>query len=68
MITLKMEKQCGCFKKSDLEAEQTFTTKEEALEKAKSMCEDMNKTFCQKHQFSFEESENEILIKVEMNH
>ena len=67
MITLKMEKQCGCFKKSDLEAQQQFTTKEEAMEKAEDMCKHMNDKFCQKHQFSFEETENEIIIKVEMN-
>lgn len=59
-----MEKQCGCFKKSDLKAEQTFNTKEEALNEAKNTCEDMNDTFCQKHSFSYEEIENEIIIKM----
>jgi len=67
MTTLRMEKQCGCFKKSSFSAEQTFNTKEEALEEAKNMCEDMNETFCQKHSFSFEENENEILIKMAQN-
>ena len=67
MITLKMEKQCGCFKKSSFDAEQTFSTKEEALQEAKAMCEDMNETFCQKHSFSFVENGNEIIIKMEQN-
>ncbi len=67
MITVKMEKQCGCFKKSDFQAEQTFTTKEEALKEALAMCEDMNETFCQKHNFTVEDNGDELLIKVEMN-
>ncbi|MCK5295065.1 MAG: hypothetical protein KAJ49_10450 [Arcobacteraceae bacterium] len=67
MITLKMEKECGCFKKSSFNAEQTFTTKGEALQSAKGMCEDMNETFCQKHKFNFEQNENEIIIKMERN-
>jgi len=67
VITLKMEKQCGCFKKSSYNAEQTFNTKEEALETAKNMCEDMNETFCQKHSFKFEETNTEIIIKMEQN-
>jgi len=67
MVTLKIEKQCGCFKKSDLKAEQTFETKDEALKEAKDMCEYMNEKFCQKHNFSLEENGDEIVIKVEMN-
>jgi hypothetical protein len=67
MITVKMEKQCGCFKKSDFQAEQTFETKEEALKEALAMCEDMNETFCQKHNFKVEENGDEMIIKVEMN-
>jgi hypothetical protein len=31
------------------------------------MCEDMNETFCQKHNFSVEENGEEIVIKMEMN-
>jgi len=67
MITLKMEKQCGCFKKSDFKEEQTFATKEEALKEALAMCEDMNETFCQKHNFTVVENGDEMMIKVDMN-
>lgn len=67
MITLKMEKQCGCFKKSDFQDEQTFETKEEALKEALAMCEDMNETFCQKHNFTVVENGDEMIIKVDMN-
>ncbi len=67
MITLKMEKQCGCFKKSDFKDEQTFETKEEALKEAVAMCEDMNETFCQKHNFTVIEDGDILMIKVDMN-
>jgi hypothetical protein len=67
MITLKMEKQCGCFKKSDFKEEQTFASKEEALKEALAMCEDMNETFCQKHNFTVVENDDEMMIKVDMN-
>ena len=65
MITLKIQRQCGCFKKSDLESEQTFNTTEEALQKAQEMCEYMNESFCQKHSFSFEQINKNIIIKME---
>jgi hypothetical protein len=67
MITVKMEKQCGCFKKSDFKEEQTFASKEEALKEALAMCEDMNETFCQKHNFTVVENGDELMIKVDMN-
>ena len=67
MITLKMEKQCGCFKKSDFKEEQTFASKEEALKEALAMCEDMNETFCQKHNFTVVEEGANIVIKMDLN-
>jgi len=67
MTKLIMQKQCGCFRKSDLKAEQTFETKEEAHEEAVKMCEFMNEKFCQKHNFSIEDNGDEIVIKVELN-
>ncbi len=67
MITVKMEKQCGCFKRSDFKEEQTFDSKEEALKEALAMCEDMNETFCQKHNFSVVEDGDMMIIKMELN-
>ena len=66
MIELLMEKQCGCFKRSDFQASQTFETKEEALQEADEMCKTMNIKFCHKHKFSYEENENQIIIKMEI--
>ena len=62
-----MEKQCGCFKRSDFQDEQTFESKEEALKEALAMCEDMNETFSQKHNFSVVEEGDTMMIKLEMN-
>ena len=67
MITIEMEKQCGCFKKSDYNAVQTFANKDEALLAASEMCSDMNETFCQKHNFKVAEEGDKLIIKVEMN-
>ena len=61
-----MQKQCGCFRKSSYEEVQNFDTKEEALKKVNEMCEDMNENFCQKHNFTFIQNNNEILIKMEI--
>ena len=67
MIELLMDKQCACFKRSDFEASQTFETKEEALTQATEMCRVMNIKFCHKHKFRYEENENQIIIKMEIN-
>ena len=67
MITVEMEKQCGCFKRSDFQAVQTFNNKDEALLAASQMCSDMNETFCQKHNFKVTENGDTLVIKVEMN-
>jgi len=61
-----MAKQCGCFKRSDFKPSETFETKEEALEAADERCRIMNIKFCHKHKFSYEENENQIIIKMEV--
>ena len=67
MITVEMEKQCGCFKRSEHQAVQTFENKDDALLAASAMCNDMNETFCEKHNFQVREEGNKLIIKVEMN-
>ena len=67
MVSLIMQKECGCFKKSSYESKQIFQTNTEAFEVAQSMCEDMNKNFCQKHKFTIQNNNNEIIIKMEIN-
>jgi len=67
LVELIIEKQCGCFKKSSYNAINTFQTVDDAIKEAEIMCEDMNKNFCLKHKFYYEESQNNITIKMEIN-
>ena len=68
MITVRMEKECGCFKRSDYPSTKAFDTKDDALLYAQELCAEMNETFCQKHRFSVHETaEEEMTIKEAMN-
>ncbi|MCH9814759.1 MAG: hypothetical protein K0U47_12545 [Epsilonproteobacteria bacterium] len=67
MITVEIEKECGCFKKSDFTAIQTFSSKELARQEAQILCEEMNETFCQKHNFMIDKSDNQITIKMALD-
>ena len=55
MFTINIDKECGCFKKSDFENNKGFENKDDALVEALNMVDHMNKEFCQKHEFSFSE-------------
>lgn len=65
MYTVKVAKECGCFRKSDLKNNQTFENKDDALLSAINMCNTMNAEFCQKHEFSVKEEGNNIVILVD---
>jgi hypothetical protein len=67
MFNVKMEKECGCFKRSGMESVKTFDNKDDAMIEAAQWAEEMNETFCQKHNFSIIEEGNDLIIKVEMN-
>ncbi|HLD23356.1 MAG TPA: hypothetical protein VJA83_05390 [Sulfuricurvum sp.] len=67
MFNVKMEKECGCFKRSGMESVKTFENKDDAMIEAAQWAEEMNQTFCQKHNFSIIEEGNDLIIKVEMN-
>ena len=66
MYKVKMEKECGCFRRSGISAIKEFATHEKALKEAQMMCEDMNENFCGKHSFSVEAGEEIIVIKMQM--
>jgi len=55
MFTVSIDKECGCFKRSDYQNNKSFESKDEALLNAKDMVEDMNENFCQKHSFVLSE-------------
>ncbi len=65
MYTIQMEKECGCFKKSDYTNPMTFESKDDALMQARLMENHMNREFCQKHFFTAIEDGENITIKVE---
>jgi len=67
MFTVKMEKECGCFKRSGMENNKPFNNRDDAMLEAKEWAEEMNETFCKKHNFSIIEEGQDLIIKVDMN-
>jgi hypothetical protein len=67
MSTIIVEKECGCFKREGYSNNIECETKEEALTKAIEMAEEMNETFCKKHNFQVVENGDDIMIKMGMN-
>lgn len=67
MFNVRMEKECGCFKRSGMPTVKAFDNKDDALSEAQEWSEEMNDTFCRKHKFNVVEEGNEFIIKVEMN-
>jgi len=65
MFKVIVEKECGCFRKSGMENNKAFESKDDALIAAMNMAKEMNQEFCQKHEFQVAEAENNILIKVD---
>ena len=62
MITLKLEKECGCFKKSGMKNNLSFSDKDAALMEATRLAAEMNETWCQKHEFSVREEGDDLLV------
>jgi len=65
MYTINVDKECGCFRRSDLENNQTFASNDDALSKATSMVNLMNDKFCGKHEFSLKEDGNTFQITMQ---
>ncbi len=62
MVSLEVEKRCGCFTRARLEESLRFDTKEQALKKAKEMLMIMNNDFCGKHKFKIVEENDTVKI------
>jgi len=62
MITLEVEKKCGCFTRAKLAGFFEFGTKEQAMKKANEMLRIMNNDFCGKHKFKIIEENDTIKI------
>jgi hypothetical protein len=68
MYTVDMERECGCFKRSDFSAHKDFETQKDAYNYANIASEIMNEDFCGKHHFFSQKiSENEFVIRVVEN-
>ncbi|MDX1295207.1 MAG: hypothetical protein R3302_03005 [Sulfurimonadaceae bacterium] len=64
MYRVEVKNPCKCFLKSGNVEMQTFPTKEEAREEAERMLEQMQTTFCQKHQFVMSELVGNFTITI----
>ena len=62
MYKIIVSNQCSCFKKSNLENNLKFQSKDEALLKAIEMKNTMNNDFCKKHEFDLQEMYNNFVI------
>lgn len=62
MHNIIVEKECGCFKRSDLVNNLSIASKDDALIKAIQMKDQMNDEFCGKHDFEIAESSNNFII------
>ncbi len=65
MFKIVVEKECGCFKKSDLQNNVEVASKDEALLKTLEMRDTMNDDFCGKHKFKVQEVKNSFVIAME---
>jgi len=64
MYSVTIEKQCGCFKKSDMPATKNFENRDDALIEAKAWADEMSETFCKKHTFSVVEDGENFIIRL----
>ena len=62
MFKIIVEKECSCFKKSDLKNNIELESKDEALLKTLEMRDIMNDDFCGKHKFKVQEVDNNFVI------
>lgn len=65
MFNIIVERECGCFKRSDMEKNISLESKDEALLKSLEMRDTMNNKFCAKHKFVIQEVENNFIISMQ---
>lgn len=64
MFRVVVEKECGCFVKSDLKSGIELDSKDDALMKSIEMKDFMNDEFCGKHSFKVQEVGNSFIISM----
>lgn len=65
MFKIIVDKECGCFKRSDFQNNIEVNSKDEALSKSLEMVNHMNDEFCGKHKFKVEEAGDTFVIKMQ---
>ena len=62
MSTITIMQECGCFKRSNLENNVSFESKDDAMIKAQETIRHMNEKFCGKHGFELSENGTDFSI------
>jgi hypothetical protein len=65
MSVINIDRECGCFSRSNLENNLKFESKDDAMVKALEMINHINEKFCGKHGFTL--SENGTDFSISMN-
>ena len=65
MYTIKIQNECECFKKSDLENNMKFPSQTSAVMRAMKILNQMNNTFCEKHNFILKEDNDNFIIALD---
>lgn len=64
MYSILIDKECGCFRKSNLTNNIKISSKDDALVFAIQTKDKMNNKFCGKHKFILSEIENNFVISM----
>lgn len=64
MYKIIVDRECGCFKRSDMTNNIEIESKDDALMKTIEMTEIMNENFCSKHKFEVKEVDNTFVISM----
>jgi len=64
MYRVNLARECGCVKKNGYGGTREYDSKDDALEEAQLLVQDMNEKFCKKHIFSLIEQGSDFLIQV----
>ena len=62
MFKIIVDRECGCFKRSDMTNNIEMDSKDDALVIAMQMRDIMNNKFCSKHKFTMKEEGNDFII------
>ena len=65
MYTVNVDKECGCFVRSGLQNNASYSSNDDALINASSMVKQMNENFCGKHNFSLKEDGKTFQISMQ---